>query len=334
MSEHWKSKDAGDKSYMPRKRGSVVHRLLALLVLLSLIAFLAETSAMAGELLPAKANSTGVRNLAGLEKKIEQPEEANRLLAAENHTIQKDLAEQEAKIVALQQQLQASAVPVRELQEEMPLVRHQVATMEKNREHLPVSVGFRTGWAESPYDMPGGFFYGAFLNHRLLTQSDGIPHGEISGELMVGAIFGNHAMTNANLASQLGVVGPNSSWLTTVEIEPTVQYHLDLSSVGLASLEAIKPYVLAGPGMWISLMSTPVHVSKSVPGNGFRHSDADVQPGGVYGLGFDVQLGKLVSIPAIEGVLDKTAFGAEWRYNTMANGEQFQQYTGSLTFGW
>lgn len=92
--------------------------------------------------------------------------------------------------------------------------------------------------------------------------------------------------------------------------------------------------MLAGPGMWISLMTTPVDNKGNIPGNRFRHTDADFQPGGVYGLGFNLRLGDLVAVPATEGVLDKTSLGAEWRYNAMANGEQFQQYTGSLAFGW
>ena len=84
--------------------------------------------------------------------------------------------------------------------------------------------------------------------------------------------------------------------------------------------------------MWISLMSTPA-VNGNAPGSGFRHYDADFQPGGVYGLGFTWLLGDSLSVPAIQRVLNRTSLGAEWRY-TMTNGEQFQQYTGSLGIGW
>lgn len=168
-----------------------------------------------------------------LEKRIERLEQANRTLAERNRSIQQQLSEQAGEIGALKQQLQASAAPVRNLQQKVPRMKQQVAAIEKQQKSVPFSVGFWTGWAESPYDMPGGFFYGAFLNDRLLTQEDGIPYGDVSGELMAGVILGNHAVTSGNLASALGVVGPASSWLTTVEIEPTLQYHLDLASVGL-----------------------------------------------------------------------------------------------------
>jgi hypothetical protein len=38
-------------------------------------------------------------------------------------------------------------------------------------------------------------------------------------------------------------------------------------------------------------------------------------------------------VPPIQPILDRIAVGAEWRYNGMANGEQFQQYTGSVSIG-
>ena len=82
-----------------------------------------------------------------------------------------------------------------------------------------------------------------------------------------------------------------------------------------------------GPGIWISTLSTPLVVKGSVPGERFRHSDADVQPGGVYGLGFELALSEL-NAPPIQRILDRLSVGAEWRYNGLANGEGFQQYTG------
>ena len=197
----------------------------------------------------------------------------------------------------------------------------------------PVQVGFRTGWSESPYAMPGGFFYGAFLNHLLLTEEDGIPYGVVTGELMAGVILGNHAVTTANLASQLGVAGPVSTSLLTLEIQPTVQYHADLARMGLPKLAALDPYVLGGPGIWVSMMTTPVVVKGSIPGSGYRHQDADLQPGGVFGFGSTLRLGKLFEMPAAQGILDKSTVGAEWRYNYLANGAGFNQYTGSVAFG-
>jgi hypothetical protein len=208
------------------------------------------------------------------------------------------------------------------------------ADLAPERDHgTPVQVGFRTGWAESPYAMPGGLFYSAFLNHLLLSEEDGIPYGHVTGELMAGVILGNHAVTTANLASQLGVTGAVSSSLSTLEIEPTVQYHADFAHLGLPQLAGVDPYILGGPGIWVSMMTTPVVVKGSVAGRGYRHEDADLQPGGVFGFGSTLHLGQLLDLPAAQGLLDKSTLGAEWRYNYLANGQGINQYTGSLAFG-
>ena len=84
--------------------------------------------------------------------------------------------------------------------------------------------------------------------------------------------------------------------------------------------------------MWINLLSTPI-VVKNGPGSRYRHYDADVQGGGVFGLGTEMSLAS-VHLEPIQRILNKTMVGGEWRYNQFGNGEAFQQYTGSLSFGW
>jgi hypothetical protein len=231
---------------------------------------------------------------------------------------------QNAQVTELNQKVTASA-------EALPRIESQVDYVQQRQVDQPVKVGFRTGWAESPYDMPGGFFYGAYLADRLLTHEDGIPGGYISGELMAGIVLGNHTNTPANLVGQL-TGKPSYSYLDTIEIQPTAQYHLDFATLGMRQLAALKPYALIGPGIWISTLSTPLVVHGSVPGEKYRHSDADVQPGGVYGLGFELALSEL-DAPPIQKILNRLSVGGEWRYNGLANGEGFQQYTGSLAIG-
>ena len=143
---------------------------------------------------------------------------------------------------------------------------------------------------------------------------------------MAGIVLGNHTNTPANLVGQL-TGKPSYSYLDTIEIQPTVQYHLDFATLGMRQLAAFKPYALIGPGIWISTLSTPLVVHGSVPGEKYRHSDADVQPGGVYGLGFELALSEL-NAPPIQKILNRLSVGGEWRYNGLANGEGFQQYTG------
>ena len=273
-------------------------------------------------------------------------------LERENNELRAEVQQQKEELRNFTQKTEASyqsqAAQVNQLDQKvtastqtLPKIESQLDYVQQRQRHLPVQVGFRTGWSESPYDMPGGYFYGAYLSDKLLDEDDGVPGGYLTGELMAGIVLGNNALTTANLLSQIQAVvakpTPFKTYLDTVEIQPTLQYHLDFASVGLDSLKAFKPYALAGPGIWISTLTTPVVVGKfpikgPVPGFGYRHSDADVQPGGVYGLGFELALSEL-NAPPIQRILNRISVGAEWRYNELANGEGFQQYTGSLSIG-
>ena len=269
-----------------------------------------------------------------MEARLELLEKQNEILEQQNRTIERQLSAQSEQIDALKHQVEASAQPRAELEQDVPRWQQRVVKVEKKQAQLPLEVGFRTGWSESPYKMPGGFYYSAYLNHLLLAHEDGIPGGFVTGELLAGAVFGNHAVTSANLLSQLvPAVGPQSTWLDTIEIEPTVQYHADPALFGFERWSWAKPYLLAGPAIYIGVLSTPVVVKGDMPGAGFRHSDADVQGGGVFGFGTELALARL-NLKPVQGILNHTFAGAEWRYNQMANGQGFNQYTGSVAFGW
>lgn len=290
---------------------------------------------LAVALAPCAAAARTTRTTAAqraMQMQIDLLQKQNQMLEQQNRAIQHQISQQSAEINALRQQMQANAQPVVKLQQDQAQMKEQFADIEKKQSKLPFEVGFRTGWGESPYDMPGGFFFGAYLNHMLLSEEDGIPGGFVTGELMAGAILGNHANTDANLYGALSGV-PTSTWLDTIEIQPTVQYHLDPEALGYPQYAAFKPYVLGGPAMYINLMSTPIVTQGSKPGERYRHYDADFQGGGVFGLGFELGLTAL-RVPAIQKILDKSFVGAEWRYNQMGNGEGFNQYSGSVSFGW
>ncbi len=271
-----------------------------------------------------------------LQRRVIQLEEQNRTLEIQNRAIQDQLNAQKQEIDGLVHQMQATAQPVATLQQQVPRMQQQLSDVEKDvakkSSSIPLEVGFRTGWSESPYGMPGGFYYAAFLNHRLFTHEDGVPGGFVAGEMLVGWTQGNHALTKANLVSQLGHPAFNT-WMYTLSLRPTVQYHLDPALLGFQSLAAFKPYALAGPAMYINMLSTPLVVKNGNPGAGYRHYDADVQGGGVFGVGFEYGLSALKSEP-IQGLLDKSFVGAEWRYNQYGNGQGYNQYTGSVSFGW
>ncbi|HVN90419.1 MAG TPA: hypothetical protein VMT61_11450 [Candidatus Binataceae bacterium] len=247
--------------------------------------------------------------------------------------LERQNAELRAEISQLRQTVNNNTQKASEAQASAAQAQAQIVSYKEQKStSRDVQVGLRTGYSDSPYAMPGGYFYGAYLSDRLLTEEDGVPYGTVTGELMAGAVLGNNAMTNANLAGQLAGTWAKTS-LTTVEIQPTLQYHADLKSMGLPQLAMLDPYALAGPGFWISLMSTPVVVKGDVPGAGYKHEDANFEPGGVFGFGTNLKLGKVLESRPIQGVLDRSQVGAEWRYNMLANGEGYNQYTGTVAFG-
>lgn len=267
-----------------------------------------------------------------LQLKINQLQEQNRTLEIQNRAIQQQLNTQQQEIDGLVHQMQTTVQPVANLQQQVPQMQQELSDVAKKQRSVPLEVGFRTGWSESPYGMPGGLYYAAFLNHRLLTHEDGVPGGFIAGEMLVGWTQGNHTNTTANLISQL-TGPPFSTWLYTLSLQPTVQYHLDPALWGMERLAAFKPYVLAGPAMYINLMNTPVVAGNGNPGAGYRHYTADVQGGGVWGAGFELGLSAL-KVPQIQGLLDKSFVGGEWRFDQYGNGQGYNQYTGSISFGW
>jgi len=289
--------------------------------------------AIAADADPARRMTVGRVSQQELQLQINRLEQQNRTLEIQNRTIQDQLNSQKQEIDGLVRQMQATAQPVATLQQQVPQLQAELSDVATKQKSIPLEVGFRTGWSESPYGMPGGFYYAAFLNHRLMTHEDGIPGGFLAGEMLVGWTQGNHKTTTANLASELGLVPGVSTWMYTLSLQPTVQYHLEPALLGLESLAAFKPYALAGPAMYINLLSTPVVAGKHNSGAGYRHYDADPQGGGVYGLGFELGLSAL-KVPSIQRLLDKSFVGGEWRFNEYGNGQGYSQYTGSLSFGW
>jgi hypothetical protein len=204
------------------------------------------------------------------------------------------------------------------------------ASIEEKQRELPYEIGFRTGYADSPYDLPGGFFYGAYFDDKLLTQEDGVPYGSLSGEVLLGLIQGNAKKMTLSTA----LLGQHRArlWVNTLELEPSVKYHFEM-------FEPFEPYLLAGPSIFVPITENAHLIAGQVPlprelqGRRLPQvTDASLEAGAAFGTGFRYSLSQL-RIAAIRPILRKTALGAEWRYNYMHNGEQFQQYTGSISFG-
>ena len=122
--------------------------------------------------------------------------------------------------------------------------------------------------------------------------------------------------------------------LDMLSLQPTLQYHLDPALLGMEQLAAFKPYVLGGPAMYISMMSTPARGGLRELGRGLsplrRRSLRAVARARA---GFELGLSAL-KLPPIEGLLDKSFIGGQWSFDQYANGQGYNQYTGSISFGW
>jgi cell division protein FtsB len=213
------------------------------------------------------AGSAAAQSASDVQRRLDELEQENRRL-------RNQLDRQQREIESLKQSVQklnATSQNVPAIQRQVPELKSQIAALQQKRRELPFDVGFRTGWAESPYDLPGGFFWGFYGGRELLTQDDGIPGGIISAELMGGVIQGNH--TNAfgassptpflarDIAPPGTFIGPSRfrfgsaafvssghQWANTIEIEPTIRYALELPG-----LRALDPYALVGPSMFLTI---------------------------------------------------------------------------------
>lgn len=272
-------------------------------------------------------------------------------LENENRVLRSELATLKGKVETSTQEVPSLQQAQKVVQQELPKIDQRVAKIETRESELRqkqgepmVGVNFYTGWAESPFKLPGGFFYAASIDHKLWTREDGVPGGMITGEFLVGLTQGNRTgpitLDTALLGKQ-----PVRAFVNTIEIEPTAKYHLDLEHASyldnpnLGWLKSLAPYALAGPAIFVTIAETPGLTAGQVPlppqfkNRRFQNvTEADIHAGFFVGAGFKYRL-EQIKIPAIQGVLDRLSVGAEWRQNHFANGETLNQYTGAIDLG-
>jgi hypothetical protein len=193
-------------------------------------------------------------------------------------------------------------------------------------------IGFRSGWGTSPYDLPGGVYWGVYVDHTLFTQEDGVPYGSLSLEGSLGFLQGEKETVQITtlLRQRQARLSVN-----TIEVEPAFKYRVQ-------SLDSLEPYVLAGPEIFVPLIESPPFAAGQVPlpPELQRHrlpsvTTATVEGGAGFGLGFRFSLAQLAPRDApFSSQLRQAALGAEWRYHYMARGEQFQQYTVSASLAY
>jgi hypothetical protein len=273
-----------------------------------------------------------------LSRRVARVEAQNRELATENRQLQSAMSKSQQQILELQSQVRATSRAVPALQAGIPAMKQQVVrtkaeidAFKSDRTAPGTAIGFRQGWSETPFDLPGGIYYGAYISHILVSREDGIPGGDLTGALEAGAVLGG----GKNIQVTTALLGTRNVSLSEdlVSIQPTLQYHLRI-------FEPFEPYVLGGPSIFVSIPQSSGLIAGQVPlppeirQYGIRSgvTSAEFYAGAVGGLGVQYRLSGL-RVPAIQSILDKITVGAEWRYKYMDDGEQFQQYTGSLALG-
>jgi hypothetical protein len=287
----------------------------------------------------AKGSSV-TQTLQRLEQRLDTVEQENRAL--------------KEQVLELKQQVTPAVTTMQQHMQEMPKTEARVTNLEKVmadsdkqlaslKEHTDSpfkgsGLGFRTGWSEVPFDLPGGFYWDAHLGHRLFEEQDGIPWGDINGELAIGLIQGNQraasVTTLAGTPLQHDVTIRESATLALVS--PTVRYTL-------RRLEPFEPTLVAGPEILINVFETrplnagqlplpPQLRQKGIPTIGSGH----VFAGGVFGVDLQYRLSDVaaaLNMHQFERFFSKITLGPEWRYHAMENGENFNSYSGEITIG-
>ncbi len=279
-----------------------------------------------------------------VEQRLDTVEQENRSLREQVLELRQQVNTQAPTVSAMQQHLTQT----------MPQTEQRVANMEKMQEasdrqiatltqHVESpfkgsGLGFRAGWSEVPFDLPGGFFWDMHLGHRLFEEQDGIPWGDINGELAIGLIEGNQEPATVTTLAGTPLQHPvnTQASATLVTVAPTVRYTL-------RKLEPFEPTLFAGPEVLINVFETrplnagqlplpPELRQKGIPTIGSGH----VFAGAVFGADLQYRLSDIASalnIPQAGRFFSKVTLGPEWQYHAMENGENFQSYSGEITIG-
>ena len=309
------------------------------------ISWLAVALVVGCAFFPTRAHAQSTKQLLQrMEQRLDTVEQENRSLREQVLELKQQVSTQAPTVSAMQQHM-TQVMPKTEQQiadmEKMQEASDQQLASLKRQQESPFKgsgLGFRAGWSEVPFDLPGGFYWDAHLGHRLFEQKDGIPFGDINGELAIGLIQGNHESITVSTLAGTPLAHPVNTQadVSLVTIDPTVRYTL-------RALEPFEPTVFAGPEVLINLFEfSPLNAGqlpippqlrqKGIPTIGTGH----VFAGGVFGADLQYRLSDVASalhIHEFSRFFSKITLGPEWRYHAMENGENFQSYSGEITIG-
>jgi hypothetical protein len=259
-----------------------------------------------------------------LEAKLREVQTEVEKLRREKQAVQQELDHQR-QAAAPKAQLAQSAAPSHSYGQSA----RQVAGDRPFEPGTPSSKwGTRIGYQDFPYHQKdGGLFYSFFFDHRLLSQAEGVPLGDLDAEIAVG--IGRSGTDHVNDFSDVLVQKQRleyrqnmlSGWIG-------LKYYLDQwAPLG------VRPYIIGGPGIWGDVVESPplfigeTHASKALAARKLPvDAAANLYQGGQGGAGLDLNLAR-TGVP----ILERVNLGLDYRYSAWTSGERFSSYSFSLS---
>lgn len=244
-----------------------------------------------------------------------------------------DLAQERANVVALRQQLQAASTTASETRSGLSKAEAAMSDLKVRSPGAPSTQwGARFGWQGFPFKQRnnGGFFYGVFVDHRLLAETDGVPFGDLDGEIMIA--YGKSEVED-NVKVTTALLGPQKVQFRQHQVSVLAggRYFLNLWKKDWG----FRPYITGGPGIWVNVVNSPPLLvgqiphppefsakKLSVPGT------AEAFGGGYVGAGWTYSLAG-TDLP----IVSRLQVGFDYRYNMFATGQRFSMYSFSIAAG-
>jgi hypothetical protein len=284
-------------------------------------------SAAEGSAAPEAAAATSLAaRVDRIEAQLTQVQAEVAQLKSEKQAVQADLDSQKQEAASLKAQLAQAAKAPPAAQAKST----QVAA-DDSRDPAPPSTqwGTRLGWQGFPFGQEGGgFYYGFFLDHRLVSQAEGIPFGDFDVEVALGIARSgsDHLIVTSDV---LG--GPVKSEFrqTILSIEPGLKYYFNRWAPS-----GVRPYIVGGPGVWADIVGTPpLFIGENPPAKELAarklpvDGSADVFEGVHGGAGLALSLAR-TQLPIIENM----NLGFDYRYVAWTTGQRFSTYAFSLSY--
>ncbi len=286
--------------------------------------------ALLAGLIPIVANADGsgqiLERMDRLEHRVTDLEARVVSLTRENRQAQESLLRQQQTDASLKAQLahQTASKPV------ITASGEELDPRDERRRHdLISSYGVRAGYQGFPFGQrEGGFFYGLFLDHLLVAQTEGMPAGDLDFELDASVAHSGNDEVIVN-SSVVGEPTEVDFRQRMISFWPSLKYrYAGWQSYGFA------PYLTGGPGLWVDIIETPPLVgglqfpTQELGGRRLpATAGASLFEGAQGGAGFEFSLARLG-----HPMFERMKLGFDYRYAAWTTGQRFSTYSLLLSY--